>query len=109
MDESLLSALQDLQAALRLQYTAEQANQLRSRVMEYRMLLGKVPDELDKIKNKNTRNLRILLLKLDAIFQEGNSLQASRFYYKDTVNYLMVELNDLIQALQERLPNTSAS
>jgi hypothetical protein len=109
MDESLLSALQDLQSALRLQYTAEQANLLRSRVMEYRMLLGKVPDELEKVKNKNTRNLRILLLKMDAIFQDGNSLQASRFYYKDTVNYLMVELDDLIEALRERLSNSSAS
>lgn len=109
MDESLLGALQDLQSSLRLQYTAENANLLRSRVMEYRMLLGKVPEEMDRVKHKNTRNLRILLLKLDTVFQEGNSLQASRFYYKDTVNYLMVELGSLITTLREQLPDENAS
>jgi hypothetical protein len=63
-----------------------------------------MPDEYVRVRLRFLQNMAILQVKMDRIEEAGNTLKASKFYFREAHTYLVYEINNLVHAINMLSP-----
>lgn len=97
--KELIERLQELKKNLPSNCTLANVTKLQSRFLEYQHLVASMPPELDQLQQLHKKNSVLLKLKIDAIDYRGDSLKVTRHHFKEAIQGMHEEIDNLMENL----------
>lgn len=97
--KKIVESLQLVKTSLPVNCTYSNLRKLKYRFTEYQKIIASLPEDYEPVKKEYQGKFNLLKLKIDAIEANSHSQKAARYYFKDVLQHIQVEIDSIISVI----------
>ena len=104
--KKIVENLQSVKRNLPVTCTFSNLRKLQSGFFDYQHIITSLPDSYGQLKKQYESNCSLLKLKIDAIEDNSNSQKAARYYFKEALYHIHIEIDNIILSISSGKDNS---